>query len=127
MHRLAREYNYTHGDCWLFALEMQRYTGWETYQYRADINSSYGWQRHIVCKSPDGRFIDATGWCLYDARVEPWELTPAYAHWVTEWGVQFRETKDYLSFDVETVLFKLGIAYVTPKGHCVLTQLGLKS
>lgn len=121
---ISREYNYLHGDCWLFALELKRYTGWEIVE-TWDCPPGIG--HHVFCRTPDGRQVDATGWCDY-LGVEPWnnKYTDA-AYWAGRYGAIFPATLDYLSFDVETLLFKLGISYVTPRGSSVLLQLGIKS
>jgi hypothetical protein len=121
---ISREYNYLHGDCWLFALELQRYMGWacvETWLKRPDVD------HHMLCQLPDGRTIDATGWVKYSG-CYGWDHNYEQAvEWARDYGACFRDTLDYLSFDVETLLFKLDIPFVTPEGHCVLRQLGLKS
>lgn len=104
-------------------MEMRRYMSWEIVEYR-DPSSSW---HHVLNRTPEGRLIDATGWCNYDPVASIPGEASVIKQWASFYGPAYKDTRDYLTFDVETLLYTLGIHYVTPRGHCVMSLLGLKS
>jgi hypothetical protein len=125
---LSRESNYLQGDCWAFAWEIHKRTGWPAvragidpgdFGYDSNILLPCGNHRHILVDHPSGMLIDATGW------VDRWSyekvngLHPfdqAYYDSIMEsYGYSFPDTEEFLADDVSELLETLG--YIKAAGR----------